>query len=54
MDVSLSRYLRVISLTKGHVLKDIVHYLLSLHGLVVKDEGDAAPHHLQPASTVEH
>lgn len=36
-------------------MKDIVHHhLFSLQGLVVKDEGNAAPHHLQPASAVKH
>lgn len=35
-------------------MKDTVHHLFSLQGLVVKDEGNAAPHHLQPASAVKH
>ena len=29
-------------------------YLFSLQGLVVKDEGNTASHHLQPASAVKH
>ena len=36
------------------MLRDAVHYLLRLQVVVVEDEGDAAPHHLQPASAVEH
>lgn len=35
-------------------MKDTVHHLFSLQGLVVEDEGNAAPHHLQPASAVKH
>lgn len=37
----------------GPMMKDIVHHLFSLQGLVVKDEGNATTHHLQPTSTVE-
>lgn len=36
------------------LMKDTAHHLFSLQGLVVKDEGNAAPHHLQSASTVKH
>lgn len=35
-------------------MEDGVDHLFSLHGLVVKDEGNAGPHHLQPASAVKH
>lgn len=35
-------------------MTDAAHHLLGLQGLVVEDEGDAAPHHLQPARAVEH
>lgn len=31
-----------------------MHHLFSLQDLVVKDKGNAAPHHLQPASAVKH
>lgn len=36
------------------MMKDIVHHLFSLQGLVVKDEGNATTHHLQPTSAVKH
>ena len=52
-----SRCLQCVSLFRGWwapLMTDIVRYLFSLQGLVVKDEGDAAPHHLQPACAVEH
>lgn len=34
-------------------MKDVVHHLLCLQGLVVEDEGNATTHHLQPASAVK-
>lgn len=36
------------------MMKDIVHHLFGLQGLVVKDEGNATTHHLQPTSAVKH
>lgn len=40
--------------TVNKMMKETVRHLFSLQGLVVKDEGNAAPHHLQSASTVKH
>lgn len=36
------------------MMKDILHHLFGLQGLVVKDEGNATTHHLQPTSAVKH
>lgn len=46
--------LQLKSLFKVPLMKDNVHHLFSLQSLVVKDEGNAAPHHLQSASAVKH